>query len=493
MRYYFILLTVILFFFSGCRSEEQPIVVPVDKTKAVITPDRPLGCSGCHSTIQLDPAHPIACTSCHSGNDSETTKEAAHVGLVGQPGHPDTMKTSCGGCHSESLDSFAHSLHASLRNKINQVRSHFGAQKTLGSLLEIPQAPASSSPLALADDMLRRRCLRCHTYTSGDNYPSVARGTGCAACHLTRINGKLQSHSFRRPSDSNCLSCHYGNYVGNDYYGRYENDFNWEYRTPYTTKEDYARPYGVELHDLAPDIHQQQGLECIDCHDSSGHSTTNQNRLTCFTCHGWTASSSLPPVKSLSLDDTTLVLTTRSTNTKHRVPPLQHPAHSLYANKVDCQVCHAQWSFNDASTHLMLSETDEYDKWERLTVQSSSAVETLLDHNLYSNEEELDPAMRDGITGDPFPGIWYMGYTQRRWEDMIIRRDTDGIIKIFRPLLDLRLSMVDDEENVIYDNLTGSSPVLRPYTPHTTGHAGMFYKERFNHLITEKDQQERRP
>ena len=35
----------------------------------------------------------------------------------------------------------------------------------------------------------------------------------------------MQSHAFSTPTDKQCLSCHYGNYVGGDYYGRYEHDF----------------------------------------------------------------------------------------------------------------------------------------------------------------------------------------------------------------------------------------------------------------------------
>jgi hypothetical protein len=118
-----------------------------------------------------------------------------------------------------------------------------------------------------------------------------------------------------------------------------------------------------------------------------------------------------------------------------------------------------------------------------LTVQSSSEIERLLEHNINSSQQELPPTMRDGLTGESRPGVWYMGYGQRRWENILIQKDADGIIKVFRPVLDLRLSMVEANGQVPFDNLKGKDDGLRPYTPHTTGHAGLFYLDRFKHLL----------
>jgi hypothetical protein len=91
--------------------------------------------------------------------------------------------------------------------------------------------------------------------------------------------------------------------------------------------------------------------------------------------------------------------------------------------------------------------------------------------------------MRDGLTGESRQGIWYQGFGQRRWEEMIIQKDTDGVVKVFRPVLDLRLSMVEADGQVLFDSIKGSGTGLRPYTPHTTGHAGLFYLDRFKHLL----------
>lgn len=298
----------------------------------------------------------------------------------------------------------------------------------------------------------------------------------------------MHSHAFMAPSERQCLSCHYGNYVGSDFHGRYEHDYHWEYRTPYTTSTPnnvIPRPYGVESHDLAPDIHQQRGLICIDCHQDSGHSA--KTTLTCRACHGWFPGQPVPPLANVAVQEQTLLLRGRADGAQHTVPPLRHPTHQQYSQKVACQVCHGQWSFNDAPTHLLLSKRPDYEPWERLTVQSSSEIEKLLNHNLHRSNE-LPLTMRDGLTGEAKPGVWYQGFGQRRWEQMVIRRDTDGIIKVFRPLLDLRLSMVEADGTVPFDNITGQTSGYLPYTPHTTGPAGLFYRDRFKHLLSSDPQ-----
>lgn len=445
--------------------------------------DGNIGCRSCHPTVKLDSPHQIACTRCHGGNGAEGTQAKAHHGLIAHPGHPEQVAAACGQCHRQVVASALHGSHFTLANKINTVRHHFGARDSLAGMQEIPTTEASSSLLSLADDMLRRRCLRCHVSAPGDQYSAVTRGVGCGACHLSWKEGKMESHQFRAPQDRQCLSCHYGNYVGWDYYGRYEHDYNWEYRTPYTeqTPQRYpSRPYGIEYHELVPDIHQQRGLVCIDCHERAGHDRASQP-LTCRSCHGWQPGQMLP-LKRLQVRDNQLQLIGAVDDRQHPVPLLRHPAHQQYGHTVDCQVCHAQWGFNDSSTHLLRTEKVDYGQWERLMVQGSSEIETLLQHNVYSSDE-LPLTMRDGISGQPRPGIWLQGFGQRRWEQMIVDRDTDGIIKVFRPILDLHLSMVDQQGKVIFDNQSGQGRTRLPYVPHTTGPAGLFYHNRFQHLL----------
>ena len=180
--------------------------------------------------------------------------------------------------------------------------------------------------------------------------------------------------------------------------------------------------------------------------------------------------------------DQTLFLTPKAGGPARAVPPMRDPAHRTFGRTVACQDCHGQWNFNDSTTHLLLSYDEDVEPWERLTVQSSSEIESLLADHLF-NQAERPITMLDGLTGRPKPGIWLQGYTQRRWEQMIVAKDKDGVIKVFRPILDLRLSLVDEDGAVLFDNLAGGDNGLRPYTPHTTGPAGLFFQDRFRHLL----------
>ncbi len=472
-----VLLCLLVLGFPGCKETGKAPEKPVVQEP----PTRKPGCMGCHPEVRLDPSHNLACTDCHGGNPEGTTQEQAHAGLISHPAHPDQMEKACGTCHGRQVTETASSLHFTAAKEVNGVRTGFGAQAPLASLAEIPVHETIKSPLDLADDLLRRRCLRCHVYNSGDTYPETMRGTGCAACHLAYTNGKMTSHAFvKSPADSQCLHCHYGNFVGADYYGRFEHDFNQEYRTPYRTDGSETRPYGVEFHQLAQDIHLQKGLACIDCHSGAelmgGHGGTakKEKPVTCLSCHGW--GKGLPlPLSNLQVEADQLVLFTRLSGKKLVVPQPVHPAHKLYEKKAHCTVCHSQWSFNDQGTHLLRTEHPDHPVWSRLNVQGSREVEEQLD-----NPASQGPSLRDKITGSPSPSLWLKGYELRRWENPLIGVGPDGRLHIFRPMLDLHLSMVDANKKVLFDNV-GVEPARQrylPYTPHTVGKAGAFYTER---------------
>lgn len=419
---------------------------------------------------------------CHAGNSNSNDQQEAHAGLISQPAHPATMAKTCGGCHSEEVAAVAGSIHMTLANKVNLTRKAFGAQEPLNSLIQIPVVDQPQTALDLADDLLRRRCLRCHLYFPGDQYPLVTHGTGCAACHMDFTNGKPVSNTFLAiPGDKQCLQCHYGNWVGADYHGRYEHDYNEEYRTPYTHKGPFIRPYGVEYHQLLPDIHQQKGMICVDCH--SGAEIMNLPRasvIQCQDCHSADAlNKSLPP--GVSRNQNGFSLRGKGDNQEHLIPLMHDPAHDKTLQTVTCQACHAQWSFNDTGTHLLRNDTSEQDAFWRLTTQGSWEVEKILNHN-YNSEATttLPPIMTDKINGEEKKGLWHEGYIMRRWETIQLGRDKEGKVAVMRPLLDLHLSWIDEEHKVRFDAVPTSADNkgLLPYTPHTTGAAGLFYRQR---------------
>jgi hypothetical protein len=159
---------------------------------------------------------------------------------------------------------------------------------------------------------------------------------------------------------------------------------------------------------------------------------------------------------------------------------MAHPAHERYNDEVACQVCHGQWSFNDKQTHLMRIDHEFFDEFERIGAGGSREVETQLGTLADVDGDFITPTMRDPFTGEVYRGMWLIGYYERRWEELLLAPDAGGKLQVVRPILDLYISRVDGEEQVQFDNLVPDLETSRylPYTPHTTGHAGMFWQER---------------
>ncbi len=468
---YGLLLLLATVFLQGCQ-EEPPSPRPAVAAQ---------GCSACHN-MELDGNHRLPCSSCHRGDEKTGDKAIAHAGLIAKPAHPEMMAKTCGGCHPKQIEEIRHTLHFTLKTEVNLVRRAFGATVDLQSLTAIPVAESPKDILGLTDDLLRRRCLRCHLYSQGDDYPSVTHGTGCAACHLSFQDGRIASHAFlARPGDRQCLSCHYGNRVGFDYYGRFEHDLNEEYRTPYTTKQEHFRPYGVEYHDLAPDIHQQRGLSCIDCHTGKELMTEGSRKLrpSCAGCHDAAALRKKLP-DNIKPSANGYVLLAGAERKTHPLPLMTDPAHTAFSEKISCQVCHAQWTFNDHGKHFLRSDSSDFEVWERLITQGSSEVSEILSNNTDTARSELPAMMTDKIHFKKQKGLWYKGYGIRRWERILLGRDRDGTITTMRPLLDYSLSWIDEDEKIRFDAQASQADMngLFPYTPHTTGKAGLLYMQR---------------
>ncbi len=469
----FFYLIVLLCILSACTADErkQPVLI--------------LQCTDCHS-VHTDPNHQLSCISCHKGNNQANDQTSAHKGYVPSPAHPDHLAESCGPCHAEIVDRIPSSLHFTLYKSTNIFRKAFGAENDQASFLKTPQKSDPENELELADDLLRRSCFRCHLYSSGDDYPLVSHGTGCAACHMAFNEGKAESHSFQKPGDEQCLSCHYGNYVGFDYYGRFEHDFNIEYRTPFTTKNKHFRPYGIEYHQLKPDVHQLRGMLCIDCHTGQELMQNDGEKPSCMGCHhGEKLQHSLPAQVE---NRQGLFILHGHDGKDHPIPLLQHPAHEGQTEDITCQACHAQWTFNDFGKHFLRSDTDNFDIWENISVQGNFEIETILDNNNDFDKTELPAHMTDKLTGEQKVGLWHKGFTMRRWETIILGRDNKGRITTMRPALDYSLSWIDEEENVRFDSVSSLTPDrgLRPYVPHTTGPAGIFYRERIEEFLAKE-------
>ena len=468
---------VFLALIFGCAKDEPANTDGVVSRDAVKSPAVE-GCLGCHP-MRLDSRHDFACEDCHAGDPKVRDQEVAHAGFISQPAHPDHMADTCGKCHAAIVAQATRSLHFTVADEINLVRQAFGAKERLASLNAIPQQEAPTNRLQLADDLLRRRCLRCHLYTAGDTYAGTHHGTGCAACHLAFSNGSVRDHRFlARPTDLQCLGCHYGNRVGADYYGRFEQDINWDYRTPFQAKaKEERQPYGVGFHQLSPDLHQEAGMTCIDCH-SGLELMVGGTKLSCLSCHDSVLGSEVP--KTLTETDGHRQLTMLANGKRLEVPVMKDLAHELYGQWVACQVCHGQWSFADHGNHLLRQDSPDYEPWQALTRQGNAEVETKFEAALSQGTLDRQPTMVDGITGGSFPGVWLQAYEFRRWEEMSVCLNSQGVLHVCRPILDMHLSYVNSDNEVVFDSVPPDTKiqVMQPYTPHTTGRAGAFYLQR---------------
>ncbi len=445
-------------------------------------------CLDCHD-VEIDQNHQLDCSTCHLHDSEADGYPAEHPAVAARPAHPGLAGKTCGSCHPEEIAMVAENPHYRLQAHIGLVRSSFGAAALLMPPEQIPVRAEPKDPLELAEDLLRRRCLRCHVYYSGDQFAATSRGTGCAACHLGQKNAQDFSHRFRaHPADDNCLSCHYGNHVGFDYYGRYEHDFNREFRTPYLADADAQRTFGIEYHQLEADLHQQAGMVCIDCHDREEVMGTANDALQCRSCHA-PEEQDVPFAPTLARVDEQYRFTSAATGLVLQVPLLVHPAHAQYKSRATCQACHARWTFNDADTHLLRIDHDDLEPFSRSSRDGSSEVLHILSSHIDWEGEAFSPVMIDKFSGDPRAGIWLKGFGERRWEQVLLA-EREGLIQPVRPIMNLHLSWIDEEEQVRFDNV-GPLPDFtrpRPYTPHTTGHAGLFYEERLRFFYQDDKQ-----
>jgi len=266
--------------------------------------------------------HALSCSECHLGREDLPEKAGAHQGLVSNPSDFTRPHFPCGGCHQDQIRWVNRALMRTAAGIVNQTRFLWGAQPDPGArfgvvdvdnLRLLPEQEASG---ALVDDLLRRRCLRCHLGTSGSiasgSFPGEipVEGAGCSACHVIRGNrgtakedplpppgtkggGKTHQITTAIPT-SQCLQCHRGNYVGSDYVGLFERDHSAAYNFDAKDTDRPPQLYSHAYHHLLPDVHHDRGIHCIDCHpveeimgEGSVHSHAGEQvGIRCTDCHG---------------------------------------------------------------------------------------------------------------------------------------------------------------------------------------------------------------
>jgi len=268
------------------------------------------------SCVECHPHAPFSCSGCHRGCEDQNNQAEAHEGLVTNPADFSNSGFVCGRCHNKQTHRVSQSLMNTMAGIINPTRYLWGAQpdpgpryavKAIKGLSALPGADGSGR---LVDDLLRRRCLRCHPGIKGTGGYGEYRAAGCAACHmlyedtgsgpnrkslLPGERGRPMAHRLTTAiPTSQCLHCHHGNRVGADYVGLFERDQYYAYNFEDTDPWQPQLVYGQTHHRLLPDIHHERGMHCIDCHpveeimgDGKIHScSADQVGIRCTDCHG---------------------------------------------------------------------------------------------------------------------------------------------------------------------------------------------------------------
>jgi hypothetical protein len=505
------------------------------------------GCRKCHLGLKaMGPWHRFPCERCHGGRPLAIEKRAAHQGLIARPAGLESAGKKCGGCHRDRVDSVKKSLMATAAGIIAPTRFLWGAQPDLKPIFATRAGSGLKMlPLGnqrLVDDLLRRRCLRCHLYTTGSRRRGDYKGLGCAACHVTYNNdgryrgpdkifqtikrpGLPQRHRFTTAvPTTTCLHCHNGPRIGTDYVGLYPRDFHVAYRFLKPGSPENKKLHGQDYRRLVPDIHYQRGLHCIDCHPAEElmgagrlhRFATDQVRVRCHDCHGRpgrpprtvtiTAAdrtalgrARINPHVSLKIGDRVvitsgghllthvkltggrLVLTSRVTGSRHVIPQLQDSLSRIVNHRIPehltrmaCSACHAAWTSQDFGFHLFREDYANYLNWSATRDQDDPQVHRILGNNLALPPVRwTPPRARDWLTGRRSLGLWYQGFSYRRWEERILGINRRGQASCLRPRYQYVVTWVDHRRQVRRDSVVPKTAdgrrgwAMNPYTPHT--------------------------
>jgi len=407
-------------------------------------------CQDCHTEIQSNCG--LSCETCHLDPSVNFRPAKDHIPIIANPSDEQWWDIKCISCHKSEIEQFRNSLHYSAAGIINQTRYLWGKDSKLKTKSE-PDAwkelaqeknILDRTPAGLVDNLLSKKCLTCHFAADNRSGASgMKRVSGCAVCHtfIDQKTGNVQfGHRFqKKPVDEICLTCHSSNYVGADYHGYFEHDYHNEYNTPAFSEPEF----GAFQHRLKPDVHQQAGMICLDCHtvaDVMGdHKSVGFEGelpgVRCQECHGGFNNQ-------------------RATRQPGKQFDANIISHKSFHQKVSCISCHAAWSYQDYGMHLFLDETNHYEMWEDYLWQSDQQVTDLLKEQLAIPEQARESAYsKNVLSGKKSRGIWYKAWDFRRWEDPVLGMDENGFYQIIRPLYQYKITYVDSVDNVWLDSV----------------------------------------
>ena len=416
-------------------------------------------CIQCHNIEKFDKTnHNFSCKECHVRPEKrENYDHKTDIVL-----HPDglaNVEIFCANCHKKDIESVKSSLHVSLKNEINKTRKSWGIYDSNVTLQSIPYPKDEiHKPEDLVDDMLRRKCLKCHIGNQGSGESGMYRGKGCMSCHMEyaedgkysgsdltvkdkRPYAKIHTMSKGTPMNA-CLSCHNKIFVGTDYLGLFPVDHDKSYRAPITKEGNYPQKiYGTNYHHLKEDVHFQKGLTCKDCHKKNEmmgihESGNNSQKAICKDCH-----------KSL----------------------VKNEAHENHQN-VSCSACHASWQMSNYELSVFRDDMADYGKWKNLMAQEDEYLEAFLKRSI-EEQKNQKPFMPDWVDEKMTKGLWYSGWRFRRWEHVLLGNDENNVVKLLRPFFQYRISYRDEKGNMLLNDvreIDGKKiEAFTPYSPHT--------------------------
>jgi len=220
--------------------------------------------AGIESYADIDPQHAaIGCAGCHQGTspaDAEDDTSAfrmAHTNMTVDPSADADYGCNGSQCHSDIVRQNETSMHSQLWGE----KAHIAARLGVGSFEECPTG---------VQEGWTKDCSGCHTT--------------CGQCHVSRPHSAGKgflvqrvgySHQFiRTPDEENvCTACH-GSRIGDDWNGNEE-----------------------RLPGNHPDVHNEAGMTCLDCHHEDLHGDGEsdaqytsryevQGLPQCVDCHG---------------------------------------------------------------------------------------------------------------------------------------------------------------------------------------------------------------
>jgi len=141
-----------------------------------------------------------------------------------------------------------------------------------------------------------RNCGSCHV-------------TGCGDCH----GGS--AHTAVRPDGDACLRCHKDYYVGQEYFGRAPREDHLRYQRGKALD-------GVTYLKMRPDVHEEAGMSCPDCHGMESLAQGRRSSRGCVDCH--------KPGKG----------------------PVEHRVQE-HMRGLECSACHSAWAAQEYGTFFI--------------------------------------------------------------------------------------------------------------------------------------------